>query len=295
MNSEILCWSAASLVDFVGWSRSLLAAAKQNAITTAEVASWLAKAQLLAERDPAIARQDLAPDWDIPENLSLLLKYWAARLATLECLSTCLRKDLNRFANARPLIFERYQCRYTFDVRIARECFWNEHFSDIKGLPSAIALDIGSFEGLAAAWLMNHVLIHRASRLISLDTLPLDSSCGLLLRGNLAQVVAQDRVTFLRGPLLAQMRGLKGRRFHVIVIGPFISPLHLLRLVPIARELLVPGGILYFDYTPDHPVYSALSMTSPPLTVLSDKFLWAPHPRFTILRSGYHATITARA
>lgn len=59
--------------------------------------------------------------------------------------------------------------RYTADYTTKQARHWSHWFHDLVGRPNLELLEIGSFEGRSARWLLDHLCAHEDSRLTCVD------------------------------------------------------------------------------------------------------------------------------
>ena len=59
---------------------------------------------------------------------------------------------------------------YTTDWFSHHAPLWKSAFGHLEGLPNLRALEIGTFEGRSAVWMLGHVLTHDTSRIVCVDT-----------------------------------------------------------------------------------------------------------------------------
>ena len=136
---------------------------------------------------------------------------------------------------------------------------WERLFADLGWQAEAprVAVEIGSFEGRSAVWLLRNLLRHPDSRLFCIDTFEGGAEHGPdqtenlfhRFRANLADAGAAGRVEALRGPSFEGLVGLIGRGIAadlVYVDGSHEAPDVLADLV-LSFRLLRPGGVIICD------------------------------------------------
>lgn len=133
---------------------------------------------------------------------------------------------------------------------------WSQWLAHLKGQPAS-ALEIGSYEGQSACWLLENILTHENSRLTCIDTwaggqdLPEVSDDSLFERfaGNIGATGQAGRVAVFRGPSERWLPVLQteGRKFNVIYVdGSHLAP-DVLTDGVLGWRLLEPGGLIIFD------------------------------------------------
>lgn len=136
---------------------------------------------------------------------------------------------------------------------------WERFFADLGWTPDTprVAVEIGSFEGRSAVWLLRNPLGHPGSRLFCIDTFEggaehgPDQTKGLFdrFRANLADAGVAARAEALRGPSFEGLLELIGRGIAadlVYVDGSHEAPDVLADLV-LSFRLLRPGGVIICD------------------------------------------------
>lgn len=141
---------------------------------------------------------------------------------------------------------------------------WEKHLAALAGRPTR-ALELGSFEGRSACWLMEHILTHPEARLTCVDNygyistspdgaaearefnaLPLAKALTLFRRntkpyGRRVRLVQSQTREYLCRAIL------QGRTFDLAYIdAAHVAAMALLDLV-LTWELIVPGGIVVMD------------------------------------------------
>ena len=127
---------------------------------------------------------------------------------------------------------------------------WQQVLECIRGKPHVRALELGSFEGRSAVWLLENILTHPTSRLTCAD--PFGDYLGitgasLYLRflSNVAPHI--DRLDVMRRRSDQAMLALEGSEFDLIYVdGDHAAPSVLTDAV-MAWRLLRDGGIMIFD------------------------------------------------
>jgi predicted O-methyltransferase YrrM len=168
---------------------------------------------------------------------------------------------------------------------------WCEHVVPrFKNLPNVHWLEIGTYEGKSATWILDNVLQGPNAKIYCLD--PFDSNFPYLgcWAPNIhyeevfdANVTGDDRVVKLKGLSQDILPTLKDERFH----GAYIDGEHnekcILFEADAVWKLLLPGGILVFD---DYGY-----VEQPEAKVAIDRFLSRPEIRHEVLFLGFQAMI----
>lgn len=196
-----------------------------------------------------LARHD--PNLQVPAALMKrvtfeLLRHFAQK-AELGAARAETGRLLGRTNLFEPLQHERF--RITQDWFFANVPQWQRVFADRAGRPGLRALEIGSFEGMSACWLLEHVLTHAESRLICID--PFDSpgqpQAERNFDHNLSLTGQAFKATKLKGYSRQVLPLLDGSKFDIAYIDGSHHPIHALEDALGVWPLLVPGAIAIFD------------------------------------------------
>jgi tetratricopeptide (TPR) repeat protein len=119
---------------------------------------------------------------------------------------------------------------------------WRQHLSSLTGRPGAMALEVGSFEGMSACWMLDHVLIHPSASLTTIDP-----AYQLGFDSNIQRTGSGDRVRKLTGKSEDVLPGLRGELFDFVYLdGLHLAPNVLLDALH-CWDLTRVGGLMVFD------------------------------------------------
>jgi predicted O-methyltransferase YrrM len=132
---------------------------------------------------------------------------------------------------------------------------WRTALAGLVGRQGAAVLEIGSFEGLASAFLLHEILTHETARLVCVDTFQgssehLETEVEQLIdrhRANLRATGALEKVTVLVGDSKRVLHGLALGSFDVVYVDGSHHAADVLQDGVLAWGLLKPGGLLIFD------------------------------------------------
>lgn len=163
---------------------------------------------------------------------------------------------------------------------------WQRFLSPMKGQPNLQFLEIGSFEGRSAVWLLDNVLTHPAARLTCVDPFhqrayEMRFDHNMRISGHAGQVIK------LRGPSAEVLASLKDAAYQCIYVDGSHRAVDALMDAMQAWRLLEPGGILIFDdyeWEPERP-----PLDRPKLAV--DLFLAALEGRYDVLHREYQVIL----
>ncbi|WP_088888795.1 tetratricopeptide repeat protein [Leptolyngbya ohadii] len=175
---------------------------------------------------------------------------------------------------------DRYQ--FTYDWFTHNLPHWWEILQPYVHQPNLHFLEIGSFEGMATCWLLDHVLTHPSAKLTTIDP-----SYSPRFDYNLSQTASGDRVNKLIGSSHDLLPALPAAGFEVIYIDGCHLAKHVEQDAQLAWMLLKSGGLLIFDdYLWSDPQFP---QDDPRLGI--DAFLAAVPDRFERVHQGYQLVI----
>lgn len=121
---------------------------------------------------------------------------------------------------------------------------WAVWLSHLAGMPTQ-ALEVGSFEGLSATWMLEHVLMHPDSRLTCYDCW-WKPETEQLFDANIVATGQSHKVTKRKGNSVEQLRYLQGA-FDVVYIDACHEAKFALTDTILAWPRLKRGGIMIWD------------------------------------------------
>ncbi|OGJ64108.1 hypothetical protein A3C37_04305 [Candidatus Peribacteria bacterium RIFCSPHIGHO2_02_FULL_53_20] len=141
---------------------------------------------------------------------------------------------------------------------------WEEVLGHLKGKPGLVFLEIGSYEGRSACWMLSTILTHPTSRLTCIDIFDLNDEnidIGARLHfpvltgedmeqrfdANIHVLQAESKVTKLKGQSRKLLRSLPLDSFDFIYIDGSHTSSSVLSDGVLALDLLKPNGLLIFD------------------------------------------------
>ncbi|MFA5799798.1 MAG: class I SAM-dependent methyltransferase [Candidatus Peribacteraceae bacterium] len=185
---------------------------------------------------------------------------------------------------------------------------WEEHLHHLRGLPGLHFLEIGSFEGRSAVWLLQNILTHPASRLTCIDlferreeafnieehmnlNLPRNLPVEKHFDCNIRAIGAEKRVRKLKGISQEILRTLPPDAFDLVYIDGSHEAKNVLTDAVLAFDLLKNNGIMILDdyrweCFPEDPA------RNPPIAI--DAFLSAFRGWYDLLHKDYQMMIRKR-
>lgn len=115
---------------------------------------------------------------------------------------------------------------------------WEKHLAKFKGNPTR-ALELGSFEGRSACWLLENILTHRDSRIECVDktiTIPLQQNLSIF--GRRADFIEMDATEFA---------GTTIDNYDLIYIDAHHIAKDVIMQAGLLWPLLKRGGVMIFD------------------------------------------------
>ncbi|MBD2088997.1 tetratricopeptide repeat protein [Microcoleus sp. FACHB-1515] len=119
---------------------------------------------------------------------------------------------------------------------------WTQHLQELSDRPDVQALEVGCFEGMAACWLLDHILTHPDSRLVCLDRYRQEN-----FTLNIDRAQAVERVLHRLGDSHRLLPRLQNQ-YDLIYLSADPRADWIRKDGELAWPLLKLGGILIFDY-----------------------------------------------
>ena len=151
---------------------------------------------------------------------------------------------------------------FTHDYFSANIEQWRKDLNHFAGLPNLNFLEVGSFEGRSACWLLQNILTHETSRLTCVDVFDEERSQGLYdttgldsdsaskedrFEHNVLQTGARYRVEKIKQWSREALRRLPGSFYDFIYIDGSHIARDVLEDAVLAWYLLKEGGLITFD------------------------------------------------
>jgi hypothetical protein len=137
--------------------------------------------------------------------------------------------------------------RYTQDWFSYHEAHWLEHFGHLAGRPSLQAVEVGSYEGRSACWIMQHLLTGKDSRLICVEPFQEYEGQESNFDYNTRIAGCSDKIVKLRGRSQQVLPLLAEESFDFVYIDGSHMTWDVLQDAAMCWRLVRPRGILVFD------------------------------------------------
>ncbi len=161
--------------------------------------------------------------------------------------------------------------RFSSDWFTGNIPIWTEHLARFRGKPSLQFLEIGSFEGRSACWLLQNILTNPSSKLTCIDLFPSKGQVSEEHRDifihsptlrdaipknvsseenfdhNIKALHAEHRVIKCKGDSKYVLRTLPSRTYHCIYIDGSHRAPNVLRDMILCWDLLTDDGVMVLD------------------------------------------------
>ncbi|NJO79384.1 MAG: tetratricopeptide repeat protein [Cyanobacteria bacterium RM1_2_2] len=156
------------------------------------------------------------------------------------------------------IVMRGWQCAASRNYQFTHDWFthnvstWEVHLKPFAHYPKVHALEIGSFEGMSACWLLDHVLTHPLAKLTCIDLFFQES-----FEANVKQTGAAQKLIRLTGDSHQILATLPSASYDFIYIDGCHLAHHVQQDAALAWRLLKVGGLMVFDdyewIDPSHP------------------------------------------
>ena len=137
--------------------------------------------------------------------------------------------------------------RYTQDWFSYHEAHWLQHFGHLAGRPGLQAVEVGSYEGRSACWIVQHLLTGEGSRLVCVEPFQEHDEQERNFDHNVRMAGCADKIVKLRGRSQQVLPFLAEESVDFVYVDGSHMILDVLQDAAMCWRLLRPGGILVFD------------------------------------------------
>jgi predicted O-methyltransferase YrrM len=212
------------------------------------------------------------------------------------------RQSLLSFIGEQPEFIGDGEYKFTYDSFSWNIERWQKDLGHLAGQTHLSFLEVGSFEGKSACWLLQNILTHETSRITCVDVFEEEKSQGLYdttgldsasmsrkdrFDHNIRQTGASHRVETIVGRSQEALRALPLASYDFIYIDGSHVARDVLTDIILAWQLLKAGGIITLDdyLWHDHPD----PLSCPQIAI--DAFLTVFKGHYRVIHSGYQVTL----
>ena len=209
-----------------------------------------------------------------------------------------MRADENRLESGNRLTDPTSvaEFHYTFDWFSHNIAVWEKHLRPFAGQPDLRFLEIGSFEGRSAVWLITNILTHETSRIECIECFEgiwqWESKTVDMVEverrfdHNMCVAQATGKVTKIKAASREALRRLPFEAYDLVYVDGSHIAADVLEDAVLSFPLLKPGGILIFD---DYQLVRDHELTVPKSAI--DAFLNVYRGRYETLHREFQVII----
>lgn len=183
-------------------------------------------------------------------------------LKRADWISADAQQSLLNFIREQPEFIIEGAYKFTYDFFSKNIEQWRKNLGRFAELPHLNFLEVGSFEGRSACWLLQNILTHETSRITCIDVFNEERSQGLYdttgldsasiskedrFEHNIRQTGARHRVEKIKGRSQEVLRSLPVSFYDFIYIDGSHIAKDVLEDAVLAWRLLKEGGVMTFD------------------------------------------------
>jgi tetratricopeptide (TPR) repeat protein len=161
------------------------------------------------------------------------------QLGELEEAIICHQKagELRGWAECAAKDYQFTQDWFTHNIPI-----WKRHLQEFTGIADFQVVEIGSFQGMSACWLLDNILTHPTAKITCIDLYFQEH-----FKGNIVKTGAADRVIELEGYSQDLLVDLTSEYYDVAYIDGCHKPTSALQDAILSWRLVKFGGLMIFD------------------------------------------------
>jgi tetratricopeptide (TPR) repeat protein/capsular polysaccharide biosynthesis protein len=119
---------------------------------------------------------------------------------------------------------------------------WKRHLQKLAGIPEFKVVEIGSFQGMSACWLLDNILTHPTAQITCIDLY-----FQAQFKGNIAKTGVADQVIVLEGYSQELLVTLNDECYDIAYIDGCHKPTSALQDAILSWRLVKVGGFMIFD------------------------------------------------
>ena len=119
---------------------------------------------------------------------------------------------------------------------------WQKHLQQFAGMPEFQVVEIGSFQGMSACWLLDNILTHPTAKITCIDLYFQEH-----FKGNIAKTKAAERVISLEGYSQELLVTLAAEFYDISYVDGCHKPTSALQDAILSWRLVKVGGLMIFD------------------------------------------------
>ncbi|MEG4325357.1 tetratricopeptide repeat protein [Microcoleus sp. herbarium5] len=161
------------------------------------------------------------------------------QLGELEEAIICHQKaaELRGWAECAAKDYQFTQDWFTHNIPI-----WKRHLQEFTGIADFQVVEIGSFQGMSACWLLDNILTHPTAKITCIDLFFQQH-----FKGNIVKTGAADRVIELEGYSQDLLVDLTSEYYDVAYVDGCHKPTSALQDAILSWRLVKVGGLMIFD------------------------------------------------
>ncbi|MEG4207923.1 tetratricopeptide repeat protein [Microcoleus sp. Pol7_A1] len=161
------------------------------------------------------------------------------QLGELEEAIICHQKaaELRGWAECAAKDYQFTQDWFTHNIPI-----WQRHLQEFTGIAEFQVVEIGSFQGMSACWLLDNILTHQTAKITCIDLFFQQH-----FKGNIVKTGAADRVIELEGYSQDLLVNLTSEYYDVAYVDGCHKPTSALQDAILSWRLVKVGGLMIFD------------------------------------------------
>ena len=244
----------------------------------------LKRSLALAETNPheMIPSDIWGPDDSQIENFRITCIEGARALASLYGLNAVLAASLSDFLSDHR-IFRVGKYRVSRDMFTSRIPIWTTLLSELADRPISV-LEIGSADGLATCWLLEHVLTHGDAQIMCIDIPHADHD--RLFAENVAASGLGHKVRKLSGRSENMLRSLNEASFEMVYVDASHHQVDVLSDAVMAWRVLKTDGLMILDDYRIKEFFRAKYIVPERPDVAIDAFLSVFAPEIAVVSKG---------